>query len=185
MEWDKAGATNGKWLQGTLANLAYIWPKEWTALCKRKRPKELVQKLGFKKLNWELTLWKPTATDVAHLRKYLKTCDVFHQVYRLADSNNMCQSHCWNVRTHAKGLRGLASRQTKADWNRQTESTHTQRTVQRVAIFLFLSFYSMPLTWLNFPFHPYYKSISFSTFLIPISPSCTFHSLSVNVSIFY
>lgn len=85
--------------------------------------------------------------DVAHLRnmKYAKNRDfpmvntdlLLHRARTLADLN-VCQSPCRNVSTHAKGLGGLASHQTEADRSRQTEPTHAQSTVQRLAIFLFL-----------------------------------------------
>lgn len=52
--------------------------------------------------------------DVAHLRnmKYVKKLDFSmvntdffkNQAHKVADSNNLCQSHCRHVSTHAKGL---------------------------------------------------------------------------------
>lgn len=82
-----------------------------------------------------------------------------HQALTLADSNNVCQSPCRNVSTHAKGLWGLASYQTEGDWSRQTVPTHAQSTVQRLAIFVSLSSFDS-LTWVNFLSCPYSDSIS-------------------------
>lgn len=52
--------------------------------------------------------------DVAHLRnmKYVKKLDFSmvntdffkHQAHKVTDSNNLCQSPCRHVSTHAKGL---------------------------------------------------------------------------------
>lgn len=95
--------------------------------------------------------------DAAHLRnmKYVKNWDFLmvnpdslsHQAHILADSNNVCQSPCRNVSTHAKGLWGLASHQIEADWSRKTEPTHAQSTVPRLAIFLFLFLLFSDLTF--------------------------------------
>ncbi len=91
-----------------------------------KKKKGSVQKSRFSKQ--EATLSKTIRTsavsylnnqpvakaDVAHLRnmKYVKNWDFpmvntdlfLHQAHTLADSNNVCQSPCRNVSTHAKGL---------------------------------------------------------------------------------
>lgn len=74
---------------------------------------------------------------------------VFHRAHTLAYFNNVCQCPCGNVSTHAKGLWGLASHQTKADWSRQTKETHAQSTVKRVDIFLSVFLFTH---WLNLTF---------------------------------
>lgn len=112
--------------------------------------------------------------DVAHLRnmKYVKNCDFsmacfFIKLTRLPILL-MCANPPVEMLAHMlKVSEGLASHQTEADWSRQTEPTHAQSTVQRLAIFPFLLFSD-----LTFPPAPHSNSISFFTLLLPCAPQC-------------